>query len=361
MRTIKYISFLKMFGIVLPILFLLISCKEKGTEPPTFQPGKRNYVWTIDSLRYADSYQTLMYDIWASSPSDVYVVGHNEITSYGVMYRYDGKYWRDVKLHTSQGGKINAGFSLRAIHGFSSDNIYAVGDKLGINDSTQELTHSSLIIHFDGSSWSEMAIERKEDLICIAGYPPNKIWAGGYSGTIYYYDGTKFTIYKLDREYYVRSIACLSPTEIYAIADIRDVRFPIDSTGHYLLKFKDSTWQVIDSVMEIPNSKPAHFGANLYTDYKTLYAAGSNLYKYSGEQWIKLLDAQVGYFSKTGDNNIFAVGLNTYHFNGIDWVTLTPSEKYKGGCDVFAVGGEVFIINQDVMSVPQKTIVLHGE
>lgn len=356
---------MKRYLTILLILLILVGlgCRDKVIVPPdnTNKPGKRDYVWTVDTLAYPGSYQTLMRDIWASSAKDVYVVGHND-QNRGQMYHYDGQRWSAVHLAATDGGTIVGPFDLSAVYGFASNDVYAVGEKIYTNPNPPpNFLDSSLIIHFDGSNWTDLKIQRRELLICVAGYLPNKIWAGGHHGTIYYYDGTKFTIYELGKEFYVRSIACLSQTEVYATADRFDYILPVDSTGYFILKFNGSNWQIIDSVMKVSGAKPAHFGTRLWTDGKTLYSAGSNLYKYSGNSWVMLLEAPVAHISKTSDNNFFTVGKYIYHYNGIDWIMLTPFNQSLGGLSVFATGEEVFVLNWYLDSAPQTTIILHGK
>jgi hypothetical protein len=361
MRSTK-VSILIILIILLLQIFAGYGCKDKGAEPLTLKPGKRNYVWTVDVLSYPKSDQVLMYDIWASSPKDVYVVGHNDRGGYGAMFHYNGFAWEPVELMASKGGTLTQGFDLYDIYGFSSKDIYVVGGYGYDNPNPPPyFLDSSLIIHYNGITWNDIKIPRREELRCVAGYPPNKIWAGGYHGTIYYYDGIQFTIYNIGKEFSLRSIACVSPNEVYATADRFDYDFPIDSTGYFFFKFNGTTWKLIDSVMQIVGAQSPHFGCQLWTDGKILYSSGPNLYKYNNKEWEKILTANVGHMSKTGENNIFATGEYTYHYNGIDWAILYPNDKYNGGHGIFAVNDEVFILTEDLDNIPQKTIVLHGK
>ena len=85
--------------LIIIIVFLNVSCKEEPITPPDNKvKNPREYSWTIDTLSYPGSLQTFMRDIWASSPSDVYVVGSND-QAYGHMFHYDGKNWTAVNLH----------------------------------------------------------------------------------------------------------------------------------------------------------------------------------------------------------------------------------------------------------------------
>ncbi len=121
--------------IIMKILLLLTalslySCtKPNEPEEENLQPGRRDYVWTVDTLKHPNSFQTHMRSIWAANATDVYVVGFND--SYRrIMYHYDGKTWAPVKLTWPEGGTLTANTSgLSSIYGSSSNNIWAVGDQ----------------------------------------------------------------------------------------------------------------------------------------------------------------------------------------------------------------------------------------
>ncbi|MBI5217140.1 MAG: hypothetical protein HY960_15395, partial [Ignavibacteriae bacterium] len=150
--------------VILLIILILVSfsCEEDETQPDeTPKPGKRDYTWTVDTLAYPGSFQTLMQDIWASSPTDVYVVGHND-QNRGQMYHFNGVQWSPVKLLVIEGGGVTTGpIDLGAIYGFAANDIYAVGERIYQNPSPPpNFLDSSLIIHFDGRQWKEEVSQR---------------------------------------------------------------------------------------------------------------------------------------------------------------------------------------------------------
>ena len=104
-------------------LILFVGCKNNGTAPPVIK-NPRDYSWTIDTLSFQGSAQTMMTSLWGSSPTDVYAVGHND-QSIAVMWHYDGKSWTNVKLNPREGGgnTIDGPLSLFSIYGFSQNNI----------------------------------------------------------------------------------------------------------------------------------------------------------------------------------------------------------------------------------------------
>src|SRR3990172_3789508 len=110
----------KIFLIVVFILpFIITGCKKRDGVIDV-QPVKdpRTYTWTADTLYYPGNFQTIMYDIWGSSPNDVYAVGWSSGSRNAVMWHYDGSKWINVLLPFES-------FTLNSIYGFSSTDIYA--------------------------------------------------------------------------------------------------------------------------------------------------------------------------------------------------------------------------------------------
>ncbi len=108
------------FAAVLLLLFFASSCRKNPiVAPPPKDP--RTYTWTIDTLAYPGSLQTDMYDIWGSSPVDVYAVGDGGINA-GNMWHFDGTVWSSINLPFGS-------FVLSKIFGFAPNNIYAVGTR----------------------------------------------------------------------------------------------------------------------------------------------------------------------------------------------------------------------------------------
>jgi hypothetical protein len=85
---------------------------------------------------------TWVYGIWGSSSSDIFAVGQD-----GVILHYDGNK-EDFWTPMSSGTKAN----LNDVWGSSSSDVFAVGYTY---DSTSPQSNP-IILHYDGSSWSEM-------------------------------------------------------------------------------------------------------------------------------------------------------------------------------------------------------------
>lgn len=132
MQKINHLSFLRMLGIILLIFLILISCKEKGTEPPAFQPGNRDYIWTVDTLKAGPGDLIWTSEFWGSSPNDVWAVGGADASDIA-KWHFDGTKWTRDSSRTSS--------NIDAIFGFSSNDIW-------ISESP-----GSRIFHYDGQLW----------------------------------------------------------------------------------------------------------------------------------------------------------------------------------------------------------------
>lgn len=70
--------------------------------------------------------------------------------------------------------------NLNAIWGFSSDNLWAVGD-------------SGQILHWDGTVWALTSSGTSRNLSSVWGASPTDVWAVGDAGTLLHFDGTSWT------------------------------------------------------------------------------------------------------------------------------------------------------------------------
>jgi hypothetical protein len=80
--------------------------------------------------------------------------------------------WQDMESPTAE--------NLRDVFGFSTGDVFAVGD-------------NGTILHFDGSAWTAMASGTTANLAGVWGAAPDDVFATGDAGTFLRYDGTSWT------------------------------------------------------------------------------------------------------------------------------------------------------------------------
>ncbi len=348
------------FLLLLVLLFIeIFGCKDKGTEPPVIK-NPRDYSWTSDTLQFPGSYQTDMYDIWGSTPNDIYAVGFN--TNRHDMWHYDGKNWTDIKLWDSYQIWPT---QLSTIYGFSPNDVWAAGWAGDINS-----PNSSLIIHYNGSKWSEANINKGGALNDIWGGSPNNIWACGWGGVVYHYDGIKWN---------KDSISIYMPQgaefQLPSITEVNNSAYVIGWKVEnnlarwtiYFFKKTNQAWQTLDSFVVAPGQTTFKFGTRLWTSPEgNLYSSGDGVFKWNGISWDQIFASSTSLRGLKGssDQNIFAVGDygNAYHYNGSDWYQFQQLKNENiVYTNIWTDGNEAFIVGYNTDSYPMKTIVWHGK
>jgi hypothetical protein len=122
---------------IMLFLYLAFSCNNNPVIPNEGKPGRRDYVWTVDTINY--TFKTL-YRLWASSPTDVWALaGGGDINK--SIFHFDGYQWTT--------GIYILPFAPYSIYGFSAKNVYIGGE-------------NGKIWQFDGSNWQQVIILTKD-------------------------------------------------------------------------------------------------------------------------------------------------------------------------------------------------------
>lgn len=360
----KAVEMKEISPIILICLPILLSACQNSTGPD----GKtvpRQLVWTADTLLYPGSVQTMMGAIWGSSADNIYTVGHNDQGTVGCMYHYDGKVWESVPLSILVGGPIYGLLDLEDIFGFAADNVYAVGSKKGPPPEGKYLSH---IIHYNGHTWEDIDIPKKDWLRCIYGDAPDNVWAAGNQNTLFHYNGSQWQTDSLPHPGYPGfevSIAGKTMTGdsingIYLATYSIIEGVPWD----HLFMWDGNHWCVQDSGMEYTEK-----GINRLwmspsgTLYKTSY---DGIHQRINDQW-EAISEDMSCFGihGTADDNIFITadldGGRVFHYNGADWyeyeqLYFTDIRYYH----IFTIEEEVFVTGRTLGGFPNRTIIWHG-
>lgn len=353
---------LHMLAVSSAMTFVLFSggCK-KDPVGPTLPKNPREYTWTVDTLAYPGSFQTIMRAIWGSSSNDIYVAGHNN-TAFGNMYHWNGHVWTNVRLVITEGGPLSRIGSFAAIFGISGQDIYAAG-----YIPTNRYSLDGFLIHFNGTTWREISLPSESSLETVWGRSPDTVWIGGWDGFLAHYTASRFvrdTVpYAFDttgRDIVVRQIEGDARRTFLVLGVSPRV---LHREFYYLYERVGSQWIVRDGTYEYPSIFIAPGG--------TMYRSGyGGIQRKAETTWTTVLS--VPYVGRRGmaassESNIFAAGMGDpvptsrlYHYNGTDWFEYTHLRME--GVEFSAVwtdGKEVFAIGQTIGS-PMKTIVLHG-
>lgn len=160
------------------ILLTLNTCNNNPVTPDDIKPGRRDYVWTVDTIPVANS---VMKDIWGSSPTDIWICGDG-FDRRQSLWHYDGENFTPYNEYI---------LSATSFCGFERDNIWMA-------------TSSGWIYHYNGIKWKKdttLSLTGYNDVIIqsLYGSTPNNIYAAGmavslddYKGVIARYDGQKW-------------------------------------------------------------------------------------------------------------------------------------------------------------------------
>lgn len=353
------------------IVLIISGCKEQPPEPKNNDiiPGKRDYVWTVDTLLYHPFGQTLLRSLWGSSTTNVYAAGHDAHSGHATLWHFNGEKWSIVNLLPAYGGQIEGPYDLQSIYGFDSSNIYAVGSRIyqTFSDKPPYFIDSSFIIHFNGNEWREVNIHRVNFVLRhVVGVSPNKIWCTSIGNALYYYDGVTWNIDTIPNVRHDSADVIIYNT----IAESNDGTVILsttvynDKTGgfkYYLSKKEPESWVQIDSFISVDS--PKWGTSRLWNDETgTIYSTGQVIYKYSSKQWIPLYRPQYTGINiwSNGSNNIFVTSSfgDLYHFNGIDWAKISiPSTMNMALVGIWGTNDEIFISAID----GTRTYIFHGK
>jgi plastocyanin len=141
--------------------------------------------WTIVPSPNPASFASYLSAVVAVAMNDVWTVGHyldNSGVYRTLVEHWDGTSWMIVSSPNSGNGD-NA---LNGIAAASSNNIWAVG----YQSSAPGAASSTLVLHFDGTSWTVVPSPNPggltSSLAGVAAMTDGRIWAAGF-----YYDGTQ--------------------------------------------------------------------------------------------------------------------------------------------------------------------------
>jgi hypothetical protein len=171
---------------ILTVIIFINSCNSPIEPEP--QPGRRDYVWEVDTLKLPYGEFTSIRGIWGASPTDIWACGGGSSNKYR-LWHYNGSTWSNVETNLPL---IDA----RKIFGFNSKSIWLV-------------TAVGYILFYDGTKW---------------------ISQGNYS---------------TDKEWLVlQGIWGRNDTDLYAFGFL-DKR---DLSGYYgcILKYSNGSWRFLD-------------------------------------------------------------------------------------------------------------------
>ena len=187
--------------------------------------------------------------VWGSGADDVWTVGHDfpeggESSVFAA--HYDGSTWSKTQFAESYGEA-----SLSGIWGSSATDVWAVGSHCNPSCDYPN-PRTPLILHYDGSAWSQVAAPAGFELTSVWGSATNDVWAVDSDGSIDHYDGSSWAV---DMEpppsgsssrFSFKSVWGDSATDVWAVG-VRTTGNPPKCGGTLTERFDGSQWSIIDS------------------------------------------------------------------------------------------------------------------
>ena len=340
--------------------FSSFSCDTTEPIPDNIQPGRRDYVWSIDSVDYGNLPGFIeLSSIWGSSSNDVWGAGFTEDVR-NCLWHYDGNIWSRAVWNTpiteyGNGSKIVGG-----VYGFSKDDVWAFGGRIFSNTMTTE----PFLMHYDGNKWIEVSGDKSQmpdGFTDIYAINKNHFWISSSEYVSEFKDGV-WKKYFIGENYHVQSIEGVG-NSVYLTA------YPIGKDSLYFMKLISNRFVIIDKTKLLGDGKFEQNGL-LFANNKVYTFGGQGVFtlKLNGEEitlssWNNelLLPNGMGFRNsyKINSKDLWGVGYPSiiYQFNGENWQQVfinSPNLEalYRG---IWGDGREIFICDT------QNGMVYHGK
>jgi hypothetical protein len=279
-----------------------------------------------------------IYDVWGTSDQDLYIVGakYPEGATHwsGFVCHYNGAGWTEIA-----GGNSTWLYDMWAS---SASNIFAVGEN---NASV------GMILHYNGSSWTETTLGNI--LYGIWGASATNVFAVGVGNYIYHYDGTGWTTMTtpVDNGYSYEKIWGSSGTDVFAVGFYYPTA---SDESYAILHYDGSTWSLMQAgsggrLMNVWGSSASdvfavgypgilHYNGSTWSVMKSYASMGAYVYSIWG----------------SSSSDVFAGRIDGHvmHYNGTNWTDLEADNINAlwniwglSGINVYATGNSGTILH----------------
>jgi hypothetical protein len=249
--------------------------------------------------------------LWGSSPTDVYAIGFDFFSPDSRVFHFDGTQWSAGPRF--EPGPFEESLILESVWGSSASDVFAVGS--AFNGEFDQ----SLIVHYNGSDWQRMTVTGtvNPQLADVWGSSSTDVYAVGRDdaadpsiGAIVRFDGVAWT-QVFDEE-------GLTPTSIWGSS----------ATDIFVAGFQVDGFEAVGTILH-----------------------------YDGSQWSHMALPAVGALRDVWGSSpmdVFAVGDEgvILHYDGTAWTSTNPSNR-----SLLGIWG---VSPVDVFAVGQRGTVLHG-
>ena len=357
----NHIIITALFRISIIILMLgLIRCSESETIEPD-PPGRRDYIWNVDTIQYQDARQTLMSEIAARGTDNVFIAGYCSGGQYGYFWHYDGQTWMPYPFHDE--ARLPSVGVPRRIYDNRDGSFWAVGSLI----SPARRGARDLVVSYEKGKWTWHNLQLPKEITAVYSTSINDAWIGGEKGYVAHFSHNKW------EQDSIPITSAYGHKDIYGGIDIAVDRegetvfmtylsHDAGGTTYYLYRGGINNWSIIDS-----STNKREWGGRMWVGPdKYIYILGYNIIRMNGNErefWFSTPDdANTRAVDGRTMNDVFmgtAIG-NVYHYNGTDWWNIKEiSNPAYFITNIRVFKDEVFIIGI-LNDTIQRTVVIHG-
>ncbi len=336
--------------LILALLFVVNTCTEDPlTVGENTPPGRRDYVWTVDSIDF-EGLPTIveLKSMWGSSPTDVWGSSFTADVR-NCLWHYDGTAWKRAVDGTPITDPSGGSSIVGGVWGTAQNDVWAFG---GTRFSNPE-RDVPFVMHFDGSVWTEVfgdTANMPNGYWDVFGVEKDHFWVASAEDVFRYKNGVW-------KRFFIRDNSIIPSIAVYGDnVYLTDYLIGIDSL--FLYKFNGTDFNVIDKT-SLSNGK---FGAHglIVTKNKVITFSRNGIHTATAingsiqfSTWVTELSVpDQGFFNSfnNSETDVWAIGKNSYpfHFNGTNWkeIDIYNGNPPTGNQLLFGIwgdGNEIFI------------------
>lgn len=181
-------------------------------------PAALAYQWTGTAWQAMAVPSTIPYTsldhVKAFSPTDAWAVGagalNGSASETALVTQWNGTAWTQYATPFS----TTLNLTMNAISGDSPSDVWIAGQATSSGYSGTR-TVQSVLEHYNGSSWSQVAVPDSSGLIDVDALSPTSVWALAADGSVLQWNGTAWTV---DTTYEIgqgAALTAVSPTDVW--------------------------------------------------------------------------------------------------------------------------------------------------
>ncbi len=331
-------------------LLALNTCSDNPLVDDNIPPGRRDYVWSVDSIDYENLPTFIeLKSMWGSSPTDVWG-SHFTADVRNCLWHYDGTAWKRAVEGTPIMDPSGGSSIVGGVWGTAQNDVWAFG---GTRFSNPE-RDVSFVMHFNGSMWTEVigdTAKMPNGYWDVFGVEKDHFWISTFEDVFRYKNGEW-------ERFFIREMSDIPSIAVYENqVYLTDYLIGIDSL--FLYKLSGNSFKLIDKTTLFNGKFGAHglvvlkdkaFTFNENGIYSTSAINGE--INSSGWSLVVSTSSPNGLFNSfvRNEKDVWAVGFHKYpyHFNGTDWkeIDIFNGNSPPGFQSLFGVwgnGNEIFI------------------